>query len=231
MANILYGVNGEGAGHSTRAKEVLSHLVARGHSVRVASFDRGLQNLKSDFDVTEIYGFRFAYLNNRVRYKRTIAKNLITAPQAARSLSRLKDLVDDWQTDLVITDFEPLTCHVGHKKKLPVISIDNQHCLTNAEVSYPKQYRRDAAAAKFVTRLMTPHAQAYLVISFFPAPVRKRSTFLFPPLLRQEILSSDSYARRSHPRLCDLARPGARKAVEFSPLPLHRLWIRPRRSE
>jgi len=139
MANILYGVNGEGAGHSTRAKEVLSHLVAQGHSVHVASFDRGLQNLKPHFDVIEIYGFRFAYVNNRVRYKRTIAKNLITVPQAAKSLSRLKDLVDEWQTDLIITDFEPLTCHVGHKKRLPVISIDNQHCLTNAVVSYPRK--------------------------------------------------------------------------------------------
>ena len=77
MANILYGVNGEGAGHSTRAKEVLAHLVTKGHSVHVASFDRGGQNLKAQFDVTEIYGFRFAYVNNRVRYQRTIAKNLI----------------------------------------------------------------------------------------------------------------------------------------------------------
>jgi uncharacterized protein (TIGR00661 family) len=188
VANILYGVNGEGAGHSTRAAEVLSHLVAQGHTVHVASFDRGLQNLKGQFDVTEIYGFRFAYLNNRVRFKRTIARNLVTVPQAARSLSRLKDLVDQWKTDLVITDFEPLTCHVGHRKGLPVISIDNQHCLTNAVVSYPKQYRRDAAAAKLVTRLMTPRANAYLVISFFAAPIRKRNTFLFPPLLRQEIL-------------------------------------------
>ncbi|MGD1076810.1 MAG: glycosyltransferase family protein [Candidatus Sulfotelmatobacter sp.] len=190
MANILYGVNGEGAGHSTRAKEVLSHLVAQEHTVHVASFDRGLQNLQPHFDVTEIYGFRFAYVNNRVRYKRTIAKNLITVPQAAKSLSRMKDLVGKWKTDLIITDFEPLTCHVGHKKRLPVISIDNQHCLTNAVVSYPRKYRGDAAAAKLVTRMMTPHANAYLVISFFTAPIRKRNTFLFPPLLRQEILNA-----------------------------------------
>jgi uncharacterized protein (TIGR00661 family) len=190
MANILYGVNGEGAGHSTRAKEVLTHLVSRGHQVHIASFDRGLQNLKQDFDVTEVYGFRFAYVNNRVRYKRTIAKNLITVPQAAKSLHRLNTLVEEAQIELVITDFEPLTCHVGHKRRLPVISIDNQHCLTNAVVSYPKQYRRDAAAAKIVTRLMTPRANAYLVISFFTAPIRKRNTFLFPPLLRQEILSA-----------------------------------------
>lgn len=190
MANILYGVNGEGAGHSTRSKEVLAHLVTQGHHVHVASFDRGLQNLKSDFDVTEIYGFRFAYVNNRVRYKRTIARNLITVPQAARSLSRLSELVDTAAIDVVITDFEPLTCHIGHKRHLPVISIDNQHCLTNTAVSYPKQYRRDAAAAKIVTRLMTPRANAYLVISFFTAPIRKRNTFLFSPLLRQEILNA-----------------------------------------
>ena len=190
MANILYGVNGEGAGHSTRAREVLSHLVARGHRVHVASFDRGLRNLSQQFDVTEIYGFRFAYVNNRVRYKRTIAKNLVTVPQAARSLSCLRDLVEEWKTDLVITDFEPLTCHIGHRKGLPIVSIDNQHCLTNAVVSYPRQYRRDAAAAKLVTRLMTPRADAYLVISFFTAAVKKRNTFLFPPLLRQEILDA-----------------------------------------
>jgi uncharacterized protein (TIGR00661 family) len=190
MANILYGVNGEGAGHSTRAEEVLTHLVANGHQVHVASFDRGLQNLKDRFDVTEIYGFRFAYVNNRVRYKRTIAKNLVTIPQARNSLSRLNELVDDAKIELVITDFEPLTCHIGHKRRLPVISIDNQHCLTNAAVSYPKEYRRDAGAAKLVTKLMTPRANAYLVISFFTAPIRKRNTFLFPPLLRREILEA-----------------------------------------
>lgn len=190
MAHILYGVNGEGAGHSTRAKEVLTHLVSRGHTVHVASFDRGLQNLKSNFEVSEIFGFRFAYVNNRVRYKRTFAKNLITVPEARKSLKCLNQLVDQERIDLIITDFEPLTCHIGHKRRLPIVSIDNQHCLTNAVVSYPKQYRRDAAAAKIVTRLMTPRADAYLVISFFNAPIRKRNTFLFPPLLRQEILNA-----------------------------------------
>jgi uncharacterized protein (TIGR00661 family) len=190
MANILYGVNGEGAGHSTRAKEVLAHLREQGHTLHVASFDRGLRNLSSDFEVTEIFGFRIAYVNNRVRYKRTIARNLITMPQAAKSVKRLKELVASWQIDLVITDFEPLTCHVAHGIGLPIVSIDNQHCLTNAVVTYPRQYRRDAAATKLVTRLMTPHADAYLVISFFSAALKKANTFLFPPLLREEILKA-----------------------------------------
>ncbi len=189
MANILYGVNGEGAGHSTRAREVLTHLRQQSHTLHVASFDRGLRNL-SDFEVTEIFGFRLTYVNNRVRYERTLAKNVLTAGKAAKSAHQLKRLATDWKIDLVITDFEPLTCHVGRSLGLPVISIDNQHCLTNTTVSYPRQYRNDAAAAKLVTRLMTPHADVYLVISFFTAPVKKRNTFLFPPLLRQEILEA-----------------------------------------
>jgi uncharacterized protein (TIGR00661 family) len=190
MANILYGVNGEGSGHSTRAKEVISHLLGTGHTVRVVSFDRGLRNLRESFDVTEIYGLRLAYVNNRLRYKRTVAKNLITAPQAARSAARLLKLANEWKIELVITDFEPLSCHVGHRKHLPVISIDNQHCLTHTEAASPRRHRRDIAAAKLLTRLMTPRSNAYLVASFFPAVARKRKVFVFPPIVRNEVLQA-----------------------------------------
>jgi uncharacterized protein (TIGR00661 family) len=190
MANILYGVNGEGAGHSTRAGEVIAHLQEKGHTVKVVSFDRGLRNLSGRFDVTEIYGLRFAYVDNRVRYGKTLARNLLTAPQAARSSARLLKLADEWKIDLVITDFEPLSCHVGHRKNLPIISIDNQHCLTNTDITYPREYRREAAAAKVVTRLMTPRADACLVTSFFTVKVTRRNTFLFPPILRREVLDA-----------------------------------------
>ncbi|HJS97644.1 MAG TPA: MJ1255/VC2487 family glycosyltransferase [Terriglobales bacterium] len=190
MANILYGVNGEGSGHSTRAKEMIKHLQSQGHSVHVASFDRGLRNLKSEFDVTEIYGLRLAYVRNRVRYRKTIFGNLLKAPRAAKSIKQLTRLAEEWEIDLVVTDFEPLTCHLAHRARLPVISIDNQHLLTRAEISYPRECRKDAAAAKLVTRFMTHGCDAYLVVSFFEAPLRRRDTFLFPPILRQEVLQA-----------------------------------------
>jgi len=190
MANILYGVNGEGSGHSTRAKEVISHLQQRGHKLHIVSFDRGLRNLSESFPVTEIFGLSLSYVNNRVRYKRTVARNMIKAPRAARSLKALSRLVDESKIDLVITDFEPLSCHVGRRKRLPVIAIDNQHTITNANVALPRGFRRDVAATRLVTRMMTPHADAYLALSFFPAPVKKRNTFLFPPILRQEVLAA-----------------------------------------
>jgi uncharacterized protein (TIGR00661 family) len=190
MANILYGVNGEGSGHSTRAKEVISHLQQQGHKLHVVSFDRGLRNLSESFPVKEIFGLSLTYVNNRVRYKRTLASNLIKAPRAARSLKTLSHLVDEENIELVITDFEPLTCHVGHRKRLPVIAIDNQHAITNTVVSLPRGFARDVAAVRLVTRMMTPHADAYFVLSFFSAPVKRRNTFLFPPIVRQEVLSA-----------------------------------------
>src|SRR5258708_52004 len=194
MANILYGVNGEGAGHSTRAKEVISHLQWKGHAVHVASFDRGLTNLSRDFEVTEVHGWRLAYVNNQVRYQRTIARNLLGAGKTAASVARLKKLSEEWKIDLVITDFEPLSCHIGHRRHVPVISIDNQHCMTNIELSFPREHRADAAATRMVVRMMVPRADAYLVTSFFNARIKRRNTFLFPPILRESILQANPIA-------------------------------------
>src|ERR1700741_460163 len=194
MANILYGVNGEGSGHSSRAREVIAHLEAQGHRVHVASFDRGYRNLKDDFDVTEIDGLRLAYVHNRVRYRKTVLRNLLHLPQTARMVRFLERKANEWNLDIVITDYEPISCHVGRKLRLPIIAIDNQHLLTDTDISYPREHRKDAAAAKLVTRLMTPHADAYLVISFFTARVRKKKTFLFPPILREEVLKATPLA-------------------------------------
>jgi uncharacterized protein (TIGR00661 family) len=190
MANILYGVNGEGSGHSSRAREVITHLEAQGHRVHVASFDRGYRNLKDDFEVTEIDGLRLAYVENRVRYRKTVLRNVLHIPQAARTIRALERKAEGWKLDLVITDFEPIACHLGHKLQLPVIAIDNQHLLTDTEISYPKEYRKEAAAAKLVTRLMTPRADSHLVISFFMPRVKEKKTFLFPPILRKAVLEA-----------------------------------------
>src|SRR5689334_14513538 len=190
MANILYGVNGEGSGHSTRARPVISHLESAGHTVHVASFDRGLANLQADFDVTEIFGLRLAYVNNRVRVRRTLARSIFGARKIAHSLASLAAMAQTWAIDLVITDFEPISSRVGRRLGLPVISIDNQHALTNTQVTYPARYRRDAALAKLVTRIMTPHSDVCLVTTFFSAPVKRAQTFVFPPILRDEILNA-----------------------------------------
>jgi uncharacterized protein (TIGR00661 family) len=187
MANILYGVNGEGAGHSTRSREIILHLQRQGHGVVGASFDRGLQNLGDICEMLEIQGFRFTYVNNQVRYNRTVARNLFQAGKATRSMKELTRIIGERSIELVITDFEPLTCRAGRRRHLPVISIDNQHILTHFTVATPPRYRTDATAARLLTRMMTPYATHYLVTSFFDAPRRRGNSELVPPILRQQI--------------------------------------------
>ena len=48
--------------------------------------------MRKDFDVTEITGWHIEYVNNQVRYRRTITKNLLTARKTAASVAhhRLK---------------------------------------------------------------------------------------------------------------------------------------------
>jgi uncharacterized protein (TIGR00661 family) len=48
--------------------------------------------------------------------------------------------------------------------------------------------------AKLVTRAMVPRADAYLVTSFFTSKITKARTFLFPPILREQILRADATA-------------------------------------
>lgn len=190
MANLLYGVNGEGAGHSTRSREVIAHLQRCGHCVVAASFDRGLRNLSDLCETVEICGFRFSYVNNQVRYQRTLARSLFAARRVARQIAALGQLLDQRAIDAVITDFEPLSCRAANRRGLPVLSIDNQHMMTHYRLPTPKHYRRDAAAAKLLTRLMTPGASHYFVTSFFAAAGRRRDSELVAPILRREILEA-----------------------------------------
>jgi uncharacterized protein (TIGR00661 family) len=75
MAKIVYGVSGEGSGHSSRAREMITHLQDLGHIVKVVSYDRGYNNLKADFDVFETEGLHITSLDNRVSKVKTFTDN------------------------------------------------------------------------------------------------------------------------------------------------------------
>ena len=139
MANILYGVNGEGAGHSTRSREVILHLQRAGtQSALRASFDRGLRNLSDICEVLEIHGFRFTYVNNQVRYNRTLARNLFQARKATRGITgahagHRRARASNWSSPTLSRS----PAAPGGAASSPVISIDNQHILTHFTVATP----------------------------------------------------------------------------------------------
>ena len=188
MAKIVYGVSGEGSGHSSRAREMLTHLQRRRHTVRVASYDRGYRNLSPDFDVLEIEGLHIASSDNQVSIVETFVGNLARLSEGVRSLKALRALFKQLQPDCVITDFEPMTAYLARHYDLPLITIDNQHRIRSMAYPCPLHLKKNGLIAETVIRAMVPHPDLSLVTTFYFGKLRNDRTLLFPPILRSEIL-------------------------------------------
>lgn len=193
MAKILYGVSGEGSGHSSRAREMLTHLTEKGHEIKVVSYDRGAKNLRDSFDVFETEGLHIASSDNKVSKVRTFTHNLKKLSSGHRKFMELKDtLFKPFQPDCVITDFEPMTAYLAGHYNVPLISLDNQHRLRYLKVDCPLHLEKDRVITKNIIRSMVPKPDVSLVTTFYFGEILNKRTFSFPPILRQEVLEQQA---------------------------------------
>src|SRR3990172_1142229 len=196
---ILYGVVGEGMGHAMRSRVVIDHLAER-HDVQVVVSGRAHDYLKrreSDrLGVNRIWGFTMVYEDNEVQSFRTVLQNLKGAVTGGwpRNVRAYFDLVEEFQPDVVVADFESWSYLFGKAHRLPVISLDNiqvvSRCAHAPEIL--RGHEVDFQLAKAVVKTKLPGCFHYLVTSFFYPPVRKGRTTLHPPVLRPEILAARS---------------------------------------
>lgn len=190
MAKIVYGVSGEGSGHSSRAREILTHLVAAGHEVRVVSYDRGYRNLKNGFPVDEIVGLTIVSHDNRVSPIRTLLENLKRLPDGIQMFRQTRqDLFKRFKPDCVITDFEPTTAYLAEHYDIPLISLDNQHRMRYMAYPCPSEYKKDALVTESVIKAMVPPPSVSLITTFYFGELTNKRSFLFPPILRSEVTS------------------------------------------
>lgn len=189
MSRIIYGVSGEGSGHSSRAREMVRHLQESGHEVKVVSYDRGYRNLEADFDCLRVEGLRIISRNNRVSAWGTIWDNLRRGRRAWQRLRELRALFTSFRPDCVITDFEPSTAWLARIRKLPLISLDNQHRMRYMKFDVPGWLRFEQWQTRAIIRMMIPEPDVALAITFFRGEVTNDRTFLFAPILRREVCS------------------------------------------
>lgn len=186
---IIYGLSGQGFGHSTRSKETIKHLLDAGHEVKILTYGQALFMLRDFSDrIIEIPGLILVYKKNRLSYFQTVFQNTKKILTQAKDWKKLKKIFADFNPDLVITDFEPLTAKLAKEFRRPLISIDNQHQLTNTKIKITAKYKKDLLTDRLIVKSMIGHADYYLITSFFKTPISQKNTFLFPPVIRQEIL-------------------------------------------
>lgn len=184
---IVYGVSGEGSGHSSRAKEMGVHLIGQGHEVRFVSYDRGYRSLSATFECLQIAGLHIVSVENQVSPSRTLLHNLRLLPALIRSYRALKALFREFKPDCVICDFEPMTARLAKTFELPLISLDNQHRMRYMQYDAPQALRRDQWITERVISLMVPRPDAALATTFYFGKLKNERTFLFPPILRSEV--------------------------------------------
>jgi uncharacterized protein (TIGR00661 family) len=190
MARIVYGVAGEGFGHSSRSHLIGQHLIDAGHEVLFLASRKSLAYLRPHFgpDVKEICGLSLVYRNRRLSPARTLATNacrFVRQRGANRALYR--DVLELFAPDLVISDFEPFSAWWALRRGVPFISIDHQHMLSLCRLDHGAGSWTSRVAADVVTRCHYTGAAAYLVLNFFRTAVKRATALVAPPVVRPEV--------------------------------------------
>lgn len=123
--NILYGVQGTGNGHISRAR-IMAQKLALYPNVSVTYLFSG--RAKKDFFDMEIFGnflhkdgFTFISKNGKIDHFQTIKQNNIF-----RFISDINSLPLD-KYDIVLTDFEPITAWAAKLQKKRCVGIGHQY--------------------------------------------------------------------------------------------------------
>ena len=190
---ILYGVVGEGMGHAMRSRVVLEHLVRAGHQIEIMASGRAAAFLGKRFaDVNTIHGLHMILEENRVRPGKTLWSNVLNGVLGVpKNIGAYFDLISAFEPEVVISDFESWTYYYGRTHRLPILSIDNMQVIHRCELPADiiESNQVSFQLTKTFIKAKLPSCDAYYITSFFRPPTRKPNTYLFPPILRPEILS------------------------------------------
>ena len=187
---IVYGVCGEGMGHAIRSGVIIKHLLKK-NDVIVFAHDRAYNYLNEKFDnVHQIEGFNTVYESNQVNSAKTFFYGIKDLPQdLLKNLSSMQNIAKEFQTDIIISDFEFYTNLLSKILRIPFISLDHTHVVTHCETEVPYKYLKDKLKAEGVVRSFIQLPSIYLITSFFYPPLTNPNRVkIFPPVLREKIL-------------------------------------------
>jgi len=187
---ILYGVSGDGFGHSSRAKVIAKYLESQGHQVVIRTYGQSYDVLKKDFRVTKIYGLHLSFEKGVLKKRKTLSNNLRNLFKTKMEFKKFLIFMKEFKPELCISDMEPFVPIIAYWCKLPLVSIDNQHILTHLKINILKKYKKDYLIAREIINFFVRKADYFIITSFLKAPIKRdrKNTFIVPPIVHEGVV-------------------------------------------
>ena len=175
---ILFGVQGTGNGHISRSRELVRKLKGEGHDVEVIISGRKEEELK-EIEVFAPYrvmkGMTLVTYKGKLNYFDTVLQL-----DLVRLMSDII-MLDTRSTDLIITDFEPITSMTAKLKNIPSMGFGHQ---------YAFQYDIPVAEGTFFEK--------YALLNFSPAQYNAGLHWnhfnqpIFPPVIPEILYAQNA---------------------------------------
>lgn len=203
---ILYGICGEGAGHATRSRVVVTYLLSKGHVVLVAAAGQAERVLRSiehpSLRVVPIVGLGLAGKDGGVDIRGTVEENAKRLPLMLQKNAAAWAEARLFQPDAVVTDYDSFAWFFANAHALPIVSVDNAQILVRCahDPALLDEHRSGYAAVEAFTHLKAFACDHFVVTSVFFPPVRpecRLHTTLVPPILRPTVVAALDQPRRN----------------------------------
>ncbi|MFA4960346.1 MAG: MJ1255/VC2487 family glycosyltransferase [Candidatus Pacearchaeota archaeon] len=186
--NILYGVSGVGFGHASRALLIANYLRKKGHKIKILTYGDGYEKLKNDFDCIKIDGLEIVFEGGKIKKIKTLKQNIKIISKNIMKRKNFSGLIKSFHPDLCISDMEAIVSILSKWYKIPLVSIDNQHAITNLKIKFPIRFFKDYVISKQVIKSIVKKADVFIISSFAKLPLKKKNTIIISPIVREEII-------------------------------------------
>lgn len=192
---IIYGFQGDGRGHLSRAA-VLVRELAKHHDILLLTSELTKGKLSDELRhqpgvsiSDDMFSPRLYFRKNRISIFKTILMTVASVLwKGIPSLLRGLWIYLRCRPELIISDLEPISAWLARITGARFLSVDHQHILTDCELEFPAEFRKDHWSASFMVKFLAPGGGTHLISSFFFPPIKTEGAHLFKPILRREII-------------------------------------------
>lgn len=204
--SFVFAVQGEGRGHLTQAIATYELLTARGHDIKavligsssrreIPSFVK--ERIKAPIITYQSPNFVTDKENKSIKIGKSVLFNLLRWKVYKKSIVTIKEVLQQYQPDVVINFYEPLIGLGSFFKPMHanIISIAHQFIYLHPEFRFPKGGNQsDKLAIKQYTKLTAKGSSRLIALSFYPLQQQfYKNIIVSPPLLRKEVAEQELY--------------------------------------